>query len=154
MLYRLAFIIIATLLFGYSAGSLAYKSSSLFGVGARCSFAVAIPLAAMAAICFRHKALAKALSLWLGPTAIVIAAFAPWAPPWITLAISWLFAFILAAVTFVQMEDLGAAKPNHCEKCCYDLLGIEDGICPECGTPIVPPERSAERTRPASPTTP
>jgi len=36
-------------------------------------------------------------------------------------------------------------RGHRCERCDYDLTGITSGRCPECGTPIAPPEKPPEK---------
>jgi len=134
MIYRMLLIIAASVLFGYAAGSLTIRSGSAWGSGGVAGAAAGALLSLMSAWCFRRKRLAKALLWWLGPTSIVVAILAPLAAPWLTLTLVALFAFVSCAVIFVQMEDFDAARPNHCDRCGYDMSGLEDDACPECGT--------------------
>ena len=133
MIYRILLIVVASVLFGYAAGSMTLRSGSMFGVGGQAGAAAGALLSSMAAICLRRKPLGTALVWWIGPTSLVIAVLAPLAAPWLTLTLGSLFAFVACAVIFVQMDDFDVERPNHCEQCGYDLLGSEADACPECG---------------------
>jgi hypothetical protein len=39
----------------------------------------------------------------------------------------------------------------YCHECGYELTGNITGLCPECGTPNLPPERTASTSSPQQP---
>jgi hypothetical protein len=133
MTHRILIIIAAALLFGHVAGSLVIRSGKAFGLGSQYGISVAAVLSVMAVVCLCRKPLLRALCWWLGPTALCLLLLAPWAPHYLTLSLTSMFSFILCGLILVEMEDINAPRPNHCEQCGYDLFGSETGACPECG---------------------
>jgi len=97
-----------------------------------------IGLAAMPALLSRTR-----LSQALGGTSFLLLAFAAVAVPPET-AEDW-FHFGLYAcpgMLGIFANRAGRRKrpqPGHCAQCGYNLTGNVSGICPECGTKIVPP---------------
>jgi hypothetical protein len=47
----------------------------------------------------------------------------------------------LAALHYICRKD--AFNKTQCYFCSYELIGNQSGVCPECGTPIPPEQRSA-----------
>ncbi len=72
--------------------------------------------------------------------------------PWIVpvgvvsvFAVFWAAAFaVLSGLVFVRMRYWPVYPPGHCERCGYNLFGLQDARCPECGTPFVPKEVNRE----------
>lgn len=105
----------------------------------------------------RPTSLLVVLGMWLifGPAVLVVCCamlpwslqFSPWrySPIWaglslvIVLAAFGLYAMILYRVTRRYL-DQRAIKPGHCRECGYDLEGLPESRCPECGSSFDPEE--------------
>lgn len=55
-------------------------------------------------------------------------------------ACSILPALLLTGATFVRNRYWPVHEPGHCRVCQYDLRGLPEPRCPECGTPFDPTE--------------
>lgn len=57
------------------------------------------------------------------------------------LIIGWLVPFAaLSGVVFLRNRYRPVYPAGHCRKCGYNLHGLPDRRCPECGTPFEPPD--------------
>jgi undecaprenyl pyrophosphate phosphatase UppP len=50
------------------------------------------------------------------------------------------FALVTAALWWADHRIKWPEPIGRCQKCGYDLTGNVSGRCPECGTPVPPPE--------------
>ena len=59
--------------------------------------------------------------------------------------IAWAFASVVffAGTIVCLVVMLHHHTAGHCATCDYDLTGNTSGVCPECGSPVKAPERSA-----------
>lgn len=74
----------------------------------------------------------------------------PWVFPVGTVSVFVVFcavAFVvLSGLVFVRMRFWPVYPPGHCERCGYDLFGLQGARCPECGTPFARGEDYGEDT--------
>ncbi len=65
----------------------------------------------------------------------------PWFFPIVYLAVFvtiWGVGFaIISSLVFVRIRYWPVYPPGHCERCGYNLFGLQSGRCPECGTAFV-----------------
>ncbi len=77
----------------------------------------------------------RTFTLWTGTLCVLIA---------VGLAVSgrlawWRFGWFAAGTTSLVLLWLGrgrASPPGHCQRCGYDLTGLTEPRCPECGQPF------------------
>jgi len=60
-------------------------------------------------------------------------------PLWLPLAV------LVVSIAVLRWRQRSRGIPEDCNVCGYDLTGNVSGICPECGTPIKPPEMGQSR---------
>lgn len=100
------------------------------------SYALALRLSLAAAIGLACAGLVNILVRDLGGTRLV-----PWVVPVgvvLVDAVFWGAGFaILSGFVFVRMRFWPVYPPGHCQRCGYDLFGLESARCPECGTAFV-----------------
>jgi len=68
---------------------------------------------------------------WTGLVEVLLIGFAVYAI---------LPAFLLTSAAFIRNRYWPVHEPGHCRVCEYDLRGLPEPRCPECGTPFDPAE--------------
>lgn len=102
-----------------------------YALAVRLSLAAAIGLACVGTVNMLVRGSGEAhLALWVVP-AIAFFGFVVFC--------AGAFA-VLSGFVFVRMRYWPVYRPGYCQKCGYNLFGLEDARCPECGTPFVPNE--------------
>jgi len=63
-----------------------------------------------------------------------------WVPLLVVGILSWVFFGAVAGAIYhtVRRRSLARRFPDHCLKCGYNLRGLPEPRCPECGTPFDP----------------
>ncbi len=142
-------------------------ASDLFAVpiadSVELSILVGLYFLALAALCWpwTSYALAVRLSLIAAIALIVVGTvnilvrnagdmqLVPWFIPvgvFCVFAVFWASAFvILSGLVFVRMRYRPVYRPGHCERCGYNLFGLEIARCPECGTQFASKATNRER---------